>query len=411
MTDLQVPWVRSGVGETPAEGGCIMQIADWIYRHEWTDEPPCVHPIVRTLALRANDSLPDDERQQLLDLIPRMMNTASEDKALTKKLITQLARRVYPIYAEWARVANYHDGGALLACIEAAERGETAGMAGFAGAAWAQQAAKDNQAEVVAWGATLAAAASSTDRPREEAITHAQVAAARAAAEAAYAIGFLPAVVEDGGAAAASAAAAAVAEDGGAAAQLALLIDLLDHYDTLTDRTEVEPVDFAPVCEMLAGIESGAIPERYSGAVRPTSLSLPMGRTPPSESYCSCGATLRQGTVPEPDGRLIYWCMDPGCKGEFTGTRDERPKSSCCGLPMDLIPTKGRWKDVRAWFCPEHPRKPVPRPSDEPEPWTFERPDPINPPRRPERIYSGRDKGSGQGIPDPGHGSPYKGSR
>jgi hypothetical protein len=38
----------------------------------------------------------------------------------------------------------------------------------------------------------------------------------------------------------------------GAADLLPTLTGLLDHYDAITGRTEVEPVDFAPVAEAMA---------------------------------------------------------------------------------------------------------------------------------------------------------------
>ena len=168
MTLDSVPFLRSGTGSTPSEGGCVLQVADWIHRREWTDSPPCVHPVLRSFAITVNDRLPDDERQKLLDLIPRLLNTNTGDEVLTRKLLGYLARQVYPVYAEWARKAGYDDEGAVLACIEAAERGEAAKAAG--------------------------------------------------AARAAEAAGLLP-----------------------------MLTGLLDHYDELTGRTEVESVDFTPV--------------------------------------------------------------------------------------------------------------------------------------------------------------------
>jgi len=121
MNELQVPWIRSGVGEAPGDGGCVMQITDWIYRNKWTDEPPCVHPVIRHLAIYINDNLADEERQKLLDLIPRMMNTTSDDEALTRKLLGYLARQAYPVYAAWAETAGYNDGGAVLQCVDSAK--------------------------------------------------------------------------------------------------------------------------------------------------------------------------------------------------------------------------------------------------------------------------------------------------
>ena len=205
---LDVPFIRSGVGETPADGGCVMQMADWVHRNEWTDEPPCVHPVIRHLAIVVNDRLPDDERQKLLDLIPRMMDTNTGDEALTRKLLGFLARQVFPIYEEWRAEANYDDDGSVLACIEAAERGEAAEAAEAAraaGAAGAAEAAGAAGAAGAAWAARAAGAVRA---------------------------------VEDAGAV--------------RAAGAALLTGVLDHYDELTGRTAVPDVDLTPVSEVMA---------------------------------------------------------------------------------------------------------------------------------------------------------------
>lgn len=139
----EVPWLRSGAGVTPAEGGCVMQIVDWIHRNEWTDDPPCVHPVIRHFAIAVNDQLDDEGRQRLLDLVPRMMNTAvtPDDDGLTRELLGYLARQVYPIYDDWKQRVSYDDKGAVLACIEAAESGGAAEAAEAARAAWAAWAA------------------------------------------------------------------------------------------------------------------------------------------------------------------------------------------------------------------------------------------------------------------------------
>src|SRR4029077_3381439 len=70
-----VPWLRAGKGSRPQDGGCILQVIDWIDRGEWTDTPGCVLPAFRELAINANDSLPDGQRQKLLDLVPRLRGT------------------------------------------------------------------------------------------------------------------------------------------------------------------------------------------------------------------------------------------------------------------------------------------------------------------------------------------------
>ena len=44
--ELQVPWLRSGTGSTPNDGGCIMQVIDWLDSAGWSDSPACVHPAI-----------------------------------------------------------------------------------------------------------------------------------------------------------------------------------------------------------------------------------------------------------------------------------------------------------------------------------------------------------------------------
>jgi hypothetical protein len=85
MEDLTVPFLTKGVGETPARGGCIMQLADWISTGGWGDSPTCVSPPFRTLAVKANDSLNRTPRQGLLDDLGRLTKTRARMKALSKE--------------------------------------------------------------------------------------------------------------------------------------------------------------------------------------------------------------------------------------------------------------------------------------------------------------------------------------
>lgn len=86
VSELTVPFLRGGKGRNPAEGGCILQVIDWIDRQMWTDTPPCVHPILRGIAITANDELEDEERQKLLDLAPRLMGTGICDHNVDRRL-------------------------------------------------------------------------------------------------------------------------------------------------------------------------------------------------------------------------------------------------------------------------------------------------------------------------------------
>ena len=188
MTKNTVPWLRTGTGATPQDGGCILQVIDWIDRNEWTDHPPCVHPVIQRLAISANDSLDDTGRQKLLDLVPRMMNTASGDKRLSVQLAVFCAERVLPIFE-----ARYADDDRPRKAIEAA-------------CEWLRTGKKPADDAAAAYAVYAADAAA-------------------AAAAAAYAAGN---------------------------ARLDLLVAVLDEYDRLTGRTEAEELDFAPVCKVMA---------------------------------------------------------------------------------------------------------------------------------------------------------------
>ena len=207
MNENIVPWLRSGTGQTPQDGGCIMQVIDWIDRNEWTDHPPCVHPVIKSLAISANDSLDDVGRQKLLDLAPRMMNTASADKRLAIQLAIFCAERVLPIFE-----ARYADDDRPREAIAAA-RDAAADAAAYAAAA--------DAAAAYAYAAAAADAAA--------------YAAAYAAAAAAYAYAY------------------AADATAGTSARLDLLIAVLDEYDRLTGRAKVEDLDYAPVCAVMAG--------------------------------------------------------------------------------------------------------------------------------------------------------------
>lgn len=63
---------------TPQDGkACVMEMVSVLAGEEWSDAPRCVHPILRTLAIRVNDSIDDSQRHVLVPLIGRFFNTES----------------------------------------------------------------------------------------------------------------------------------------------------------------------------------------------------------------------------------------------------------------------------------------------------------------------------------------------
>jgi hypothetical protein len=185
-----MPNLIHGAGDTPAEGGCIMQAIAWLDSHgeKWSDAPDCVHPVLRKVAIWVNDSVDTLHRRQLWPLVPRLMGTVSGDRRTDVRtgvaLAVWSAERMLPLITDPAK-------GELAA--------ERVGRA----RAWL------NSQQV---GGQLA--------PNYAGAAYAAAYAADAAADAAYA----------------DAAAAA-------AARIKFLTDLIDEYDRITGRTAPAEID------------------------------------------------------------------------------------------------------------------------------------------------------------------------
>lgn len=111
-----VPWLRAGKGASPSDGGCVMQIVDWLSTEGWSDKPSCVHPVLRDLAIGANDALPAAQRQVLVDLIPRLMNT--NVGGIHYQLTLAAAKFILPLFQGTVQEARVN------ALVYAAEMGE-----------------------------------------------------------------------------------------------------------------------------------------------------------------------------------------------------------------------------------------------------------------------------------------------
>lgn len=72
-----IPDLKKGVGSNPEAGGCLVQVAGYLYDGKsWTDGTPCIASTVRMYAIAANDNATTQEqRNSLLKYIPRMLRT------------------------------------------------------------------------------------------------------------------------------------------------------------------------------------------------------------------------------------------------------------------------------------------------------------------------------------------------
>ena len=67
-----------GASDHPRNGACLLSAISWLVYADLDDHPPCVSEVIAELARNINDLLPDDERQELKEYIPRLVGTADD---------------------------------------------------------------------------------------------------------------------------------------------------------------------------------------------------------------------------------------------------------------------------------------------------------------------------------------------
>ncbi len=195
-----------------ADGVCIMEAVSYIADEPWSDHPSCACPVIAAFLRNWNDSLSDDERNELLrPLIPRLVGTRGGD-ALEQRRATMATDWLIRVYTPaWLRLAkleaqavaleqlpeitDFAQCPSLMPTLNAVQRDSHAARAA-AGDAWvaagAAGAARAAAGAAGAAGAARAAAgAAAGDAARAAAGDAARAAAgdARVAAWAAWAAG------------------------------------------------------------------------------------------------------------------------------------------------------------------------------------------------------------------------------
>lgn len=119
-----LPLLRAGVGPTPADGGCLVQVASWLRDgRSWTDEPPWLHPTLAGAAVGVNDNVPDGYRPVLGPLAADLAGLAHHRRRqVTVALAVWTARRVLPL--DCVVRASDPARADLAAALDAAEAGD-----------------------------------------------------------------------------------------------------------------------------------------------------------------------------------------------------------------------------------------------------------------------------------------------
>jgi hypothetical protein len=310
-------------GHHPAGSGkaCVMDAISWLQgKPEEGDAPSCVHPVLRSLAIKVNDNMADVDRWQLWGLVPRLIGTADlrddvvQRRVLNVRLAIFSARSVLHLsknqpvslaairsaevwcddeptegnrlrakaaYASAASAADAADAAAAAAAAyasaaSAADAADAAAAAASASAYAASDAAYAASASAYADAASASAYAASASAYAASAsadATDAASASAYAASASAYAASASAYATDAASAYAASASASAYATDAASAyaasasasatdAGLGLLTGLIGEHERLTGHqpTPVVESEWAKLTGMLGSVPAGSTP-------------------------------------------------------------------------------------------------------------------------------------------------------
>ncbi len=66
---------------------CFNEAIAWVAGEDWSDAPDCVSPVLRSMGMRLNDRLGDDDRQRLKDFILPCLGTANDGQDEARRLL------------------------------------------------------------------------------------------------------------------------------------------------------------------------------------------------------------------------------------------------------------------------------------------------------------------------------------
>ena len=114
--DLTTLRLQPGAHESRRDGVCLMEAAAWFVDGEHTDHPRCVCSVLAAMGRSLNDRLDDEVRQELVSLIPVVVQTANDGLGLKRGYLALdwLIRTATPA---WLRLAGLHDEAATLRAL------------------------------------------------------------------------------------------------------------------------------------------------------------------------------------------------------------------------------------------------------------------------------------------------------
>lgn len=169
-----------GLGDLVDVHACVMEAVAFVAGEPWSDHPQCASSTIGAYLRAWNDSLPDDDRQQLKQYIPRLVGSAGTPEQEDRRAWMAADWLIRVHTPAWLRLAGLtSEADALAGLPELVSADSVPSLKGPLEAARKNAAAAWDAAGDAAWGAARAAAwGAAGDAARD---------AARAAARAALA--------------------------------------------------------------------------------------------------------------------------------------------------------------------------------------------------------------------------------
>lgn len=104
--NLDVITLLVGNHDTRIGGVCLMEAAAWFASEPHTDHPTCVTSVLARMGRTLNDNLPDERRQELKMLIPRLVGTAGSAGLDETRRFMALDWLVRTYLSEWLQAAG-----------------------------------------------------------------------------------------------------------------------------------------------------------------------------------------------------------------------------------------------------------------------------------------------------------------
>ncbi len=104
LARLDTITLDKGSHESPEQGMCFIEFADWLAGGKGRDNAPTVSPVIRSFGIAVNDAWSEPQRQKLRPFGPRIIGTAGDgqDEARSYLALDWLVRTYTPAWLDLA---------------------------------------------------------------------------------------------------------------------------------------------------------------------------------------------------------------------------------------------------------------------------------------------------------------------